>query len=164
MTAATRRKAHLQRVARMGGPEAAEAKRMLAKESAADAGKAEADELAALPKTLAEADGDARALMKADMRRRVAGQGGQGSDEPRSRVHGSHPPCQRAGAGRRMTISLAFDNSEEARSIRRSRGGGKAGKASRHQSPTSRNVRSGSASSVQQVEADLFRVIVGSLR
>ena len=75
---AARRKANLQRIARTGGPEAAEAKRMLAAESAADAGKAEADELAALPKTLAEANGDARVFMKADMRRRVAAKAGKG--------------------------------------------------------------------------------------
>lgn len=69
---AERRKIALQRMARTGGPTAAEAKRMLAEDETAAAQKAKADELAALPKSIEEAGGDARAYAKADMQRRAA--------------------------------------------------------------------------------------------
>ena len=73
---ADRRKANLQRIARAGGPDGAEAKRILAAESAAEAKKAKADELAALPKSIAEAKGDAKAYSRADMKRRAAAKEG----------------------------------------------------------------------------------------
>ena len=75
---AARCKSSLQRIARTGGPEAAQAKRMLAKEGAAETAKTEADRLAALPRTLEEAGGDGRLLMKANMERRVAARSGAG--------------------------------------------------------------------------------------
>ena len=75
---AARRKASLQRMARAGGPEGTQAKRMLAQDSAAETAKTEADRLAALPRTLEEAGGDGRVLMKAAMERRVAARSGAG--------------------------------------------------------------------------------------
>ncbi len=79
---AERRKANLQRIARAGGPDGAEAKRILAAESAAEAKKAKADELAALPKSIAEAEGDARAYSRADMKRFVAAKYGSSTSNP----------------------------------------------------------------------------------
>ena len=74
---ATRRKAALDRVARTGGREGAEAKRILAEESAIYARKLQADKLATLPKSIAEAKGDARAFAKADIKRQVAAERGE---------------------------------------------------------------------------------------
>lgn len=73
---AARRIANLQRIARHGGPEGAQAKRVLAQDAAAAGQRSEADALAALPRFIEEAGGDARAYMKADMQRRVAAAAG----------------------------------------------------------------------------------------
>ena len=74
---AARRKTALERVARSGNSTGAEAKRIIAEDRAAKLRKAEADQIAALPKSIAEAKGDVRAFGKADMQRQAAHERGE---------------------------------------------------------------------------------------
>ena len=86
-TRAARRKAALESVARTGGTEAAEAKRMLASDETAKQRQENTDTSAAMPNSIAEAKGDTRAYAMADMRRQAAAESGSKPASAASRAN-----------------------------------------------------------------------------